>query len=297
MYAIWNVTSYCPWDCEFCCVSAKTIGKGEKDNKGGDDLDLETKMKILDQLVACGIKIDFSGGDPLYFEDDYALVSRAADLLPPKQINVSTTGVGFTEKKLAVLRRVGKVELTLDNVEPVNNPHRPKGYNLSSMNALKILVQEGIRCSAVTILYPFTMTKDNLRNIHTWLCENGVPQWDILRYRTVGKGSDNLDFLSQRDEYIEIMEFIKSLGGPVKIAFQHSLKLLTGEDRCRALHDSIGIMPDGTVVSCAWALDPNGKPWDGFAIGKVPEENLADVLKRGLEIPTYQKQPNCCRMG
>ncbi len=300
MYAIWNLTNKCPWDCKFCCVSAKksTItGKVVSlEQSVFKELDLETKLEILSQLIVNGIKIDFSGGDPLYFEDDYVVIGKAIEKLPKSMVNVSTTGASFNDRKLGILRKVGKVEMTLDNLGGSDNPYRPKGYNESSMQALKKLASAGIRCSAVTILYPFTMTKYNLLSLHGWLCKNNISQWDILKFSTVGRGTGHNNLVVSNDEYLEMMQFIESLGGPIRIAFQHSLRVLAGNYTCHAAHESIGILPDGTAVSCAWALDQDGKPLDGFYLGKLPEDNLGDILKKALESLAYKNRQATCRI-
>lgn len=300
MYAIWNLTNKCPWNCKFCCISAKQVAPASR--KIGseilitDELDLESKMAILCQLIENGIKIDFSGGDPLCFEDDYSVIGKATESLPKTMMNVSTTGASFDERKLSMLTRVGKVELTLDNLDSTNNPYRPKGYNASSMRALKKLVSAGVRCSAVIILYPPTMMRSNLASIHGWLCENGIPQWDVLKFSAVGRGTEYEDLISSNEEYLETMRFIEDIGGPIRIAFQHPLRMLEGKGFCRAVHESIGIMPDGTVMSCAWALDQDGQPLDGFCLGKLPEDNLGDILKKTLESPDYKNRSATCRI-
>jgi len=300
MYAIWNLTNKCPWDCRFCCVSAKPVkvsnGSVGMEEIAENELSLEEKMEVLRQLIANGIKIDFSGGDPLYFEDDYVVVKRAVESLPKAMINVSTTGAAFNEHKLDLLMKVGKVELTLDNLDTVANFYRPKGYNSSSMRVLKKLASMGIRCSAVTILYPLTMTRENLTSLHGWLCENGIPQWDILKFVMVGRGVGRTSLVASDEEYLETVRFIKSLGGPIRIAFQHSLRILAGEYTCHAAHESIGILPNGIVTSCAWALNQNGQPMNGFLLGKLPEDDLGDILKRALESPMYKNRPAVCRV-
>lgn len=300
MYAIWNLTKKCPWDCKFCCVSAKKVLPINKkipiEQQFDNELDLKSKMEILSQLITHRIKIDFSGGDPLFFEDDYAVIGKAIENLPKAMINVSTTGALFNKRKFNILSRVGKVELTLDNLDGLNNLYRPKGYNTSSMLVLKKLASVGIRCSAVTILYPTTMARSNLASLHEWLCDNGISQWDILKFSLVGRGMNQKDLIVSDEEYLEIMRFIENLGGPIRIAFQHSLRMLKGEDICRATYESIGILPDGTIVSCAWALDENGQPLDGFRLGKLPEDDLGDILKRTLESPDYKNRPAICRI-
>jgi len=300
MYAIWNLTNRCPWDCKFCCVSAKqattTSKEADQERPAHEELGLEPKMAILSQLIENGIKIDFSGGDALYFEDDYAVIGKAVECLPKNMINVSTTGVTFNKRKFDMLTRVGKVEMSIDNLDDVANPYRPKGYNTTSMRALKKLATAGIRCSAVTILYPLTMARENLTSLHRWLCENRIPQWDILKFSPVGRGSKYVGLIVPDKEYLETMQFIEQLGGPIRIAFQHSLRVLAGKYTCHATHETIGILPDGTIVSCAWALDDEGRPLDGFYLGKLPEEKLGDILKRALDSPAYKNRPLTCRI-
>lgn len=299
MYAIWNLTNICPWDCKFCCVSAKRavpVSRKIGLELPTDELDLTSKMEILHQLVDNGIKIDFSGGDPLYFDDDYAVIGKAVEILPRTMINVSTTGIAFDNRKLNVLSRVGKVELTLDNLDVTDNSYRPKGYNVSSMRVLKKLASAGIRCSAVTILYPLTMSDDNLRSLYAWLCDNSIPQWDILKFSAVGRGVGSEDLVVSNERYLERMQFIESLGGSIRIAFQYSLRVLAGKYTCHAVHESIGILSDGAVVSCAWALDRDGRPLEGFSFGKLPEDDLGDILKRTLKSQDYKNRPATCRI-
>ena len=62
MYAIWNLTKVCPWDCSFCCMSAIKVGQVN----GGESLNFSEKIKVLEILATHKMKIDFSGGDPLY---------------------------------------------------------------------------------------------------------------------------------------------------------------------------------------------------------------------------------------
>lgn len=297
MYVIWNLTNVCPWGCEFCCVAAKQACLKPAFVEGaGVELSLESKLAILRQLIKLGIEIDFSGGDPLYFEDDYVVIGAATDVLPKEMLDVSTTGAGFTKRKFDMLMKIGRVELTLDTLDSVDNPCRPKGYSASSMRALTKLTSAGVRCSAVTILYPLTMTRENLSDVHKWLCENGISHWSVLKFSAVGRGADREDLAVSNQQYLEAMRFIEGLGGSVNVAFQHSLRVMAGTYMCHAAHESFGILPDGAVVSCAWALDRDGRPLDGFRIGKMPEEDLDEILKRALSSTVYKHRSTTCRI-
>lgn len=300
MYIIWNLTRLCPWNCKFCCVSAiHTIGKNGKaicSKQREKELPFTAKMEILRMIADNGMTIDFSGGDPLYFSEDYGLVEKATQLLPPKNINVSITGSKITRAKIELLKKVNMVEFTLDNLPETENPFRPRGFNIASMKAMQKLVNAGIKVSAVTILYSQTANKENLRKIYFWLCENGIQEWDILKYYPVGRGLAYKQLALTDEKYLKTMSFLRSLDGFTHIFFQHSLRVIEGISKCHATINSIGILPDGQATACAWALKDDGSPFEKFKIGKLPEEKLDDILKRSHTNLGFNKQKNFCRI-
>ena len=293
MYAIWNLTNVCPWNCSFCCMSAVSV-KRLKNNF--NVLDLNSKMQILNILSENSVKIDFSGGDPLYHPDDFYVVERATKIMTSEMIDVSMTGVDFNSSKLALIKKVGKVEISVDNPSNSVNKYRPKGFNSSAISILKQLVREGIFCSGVTTLYPKTATKNNLQALHSLLCEMQVPKWNILRYYLAGRGASLDKELYMSDEkLLVVMDFLDSLKGYTKIALQHSLRILRGEYECHAGNKAIGILPDGMVVACGWALDDNSRPLPGFELGKLPEDDFTAILKRAQDELGFNKRVSYCR--
>lgn len=296
MYVIWNLTRVCPWNCRFCCVSAMnaTKGNGWRELRKGE-LTLEKKMKVLSMIAKEGMIIDFSGGDPVYFDEDRAVVERATELLPASKINVSMTGCEITKEKIRLLKKVNMIEFTLDNLPSVENPYRPRGFNLASMKAMRRLVDAGIMVSAVTILYGPTISLENLGSIYEWLCLHGVQEWDILKFYPVGRGMEYPELEPSDNQYLAAINYLRSLDGPTHISFQHSLRVIEGIDRCHAAVNSIGVLPDGEATACAWALDQNGCSFDGFRIGKLPEESLGDILKRAHSEMGYSHRTNYCR--
>jgi len=284
-----------------CCVSAFCehdvtknsfrIAKNEKYK----ELNLFEKLKVLRILAERNSEIDFSGGDPLYYDEDFRVVEQATYWLPSIKISVSMTGSKLSQNKLDLLRRVGVVEFTLDNLPGFKNKFRPSGFNSSSMIAMKKCVDTGINVRAVTVLYSITMSKDNLEDIYYWLCDNKIPEWELLRFYPVGRAFELIDIIPSNEEYLKIMSFLKSLRGFTRVFFQHSLKILEGNSRCSAGTDSIGILPNGEVITCAWALNRNCFPFKGFHLGKLPEENLDVILDRIKLNSEFSKIVNFCR--
>lgn len=301
MDVIWNLTKACPWECAICCVSAFHVCNTTENlvyseaKERGEELTLAEKLTVLKILAERNFEIDFSGGDPLYYDEDFKVVEQATRWLPSRKIGVSMTGGKITEAKLELLKKVGVVEFALDNLPETENPWRPRGYSRASMVAMKKCVAAGIKTRAITVLYPVTMTEKNLESVYRWLCENGVPEWELLRFYPVGRSIKLAELILSNSEYLKVMKFLRGLHGSTRIFFQHSLRILEGTTKCPAVVESIGILPDGTVTACAWAIDDNCRPFPDFRLGKLPEDDLDEVLEKARKIPEFCTKTNFCR--
>jgi len=93
MDVIWNLTKACPWDCAICCMSAIHVCETTKfmvqqrQKDRGLELRLNEKLAVLKQVCDLNCEIDFSGGDPLYFEEDFQVIDQATRWLPSNKIS------------------------------------------------------------------------------------------------------------------------------------------------------------------------------------------------------------------
>lgn len=303
MDVIWNLTRICPWDCAICCITALHacettkfyLKRRQKDY--GMELSLAEKMQVLRDLCDEGFDIDFSGGDPLYYSEDLQVVEQATMWLPASKISVSMTGVELTERKIELLRKVKDVEFTIDSLPEVHNPSRPEGYHLGSVVALKECIAAGIKTRAVTVLYPLTMKESNLRGVYELLCELGVPEWELLRFYPVGKAKRFSRLVSSTEDYLKTMALLRTFRGPTKIFFQHSLRMLEGDGVCPAVNHSLGILPDGSVSACAWAINVQAQPIaDSFRLGKMPEQKIGDIVRAAKKRPEFRQDAHESRI-
>lgn len=301
MDVIWNLTRACPWDCAICCVSGfhicntteHIIQSAQKEK--GKELTLAEKLTVLKILADKDFEIDFSGGDPLYYDEDFRVVEQATRWLPARKISVSMTGSKITDAKLELLKKVSVVEFTLDNLPETENIFRPRGYNFASMIAIKKCVAAGIKTRVVTVLYSATISKENLENVYRWLCENNISEWELLRFYPVGKAAKLVEITPSNSKYLNIMKFLRGFHGFTKIFFQHSLKILEGVLKCPAVINSVGILPDGQVTACAWAIDENCCPFKNFHLGKLPEDYLDEMLDSARKVSEYSERTRFCR--
>lgn len=301
MDIIWNLTRACPWDCAICCVSAFHVCNTTEylvrstQKEKGKELTLVEKLTVLKMLAEKDFEIDFSGGDPLYYDEDFQVVEQATRWLPSRKIGVSMTGSKITDTKLELLKKVSVVEFTLDNLPEKENPYRPRGYNLASMIAMKKCVAAGIKVRAVTVLYSATISKENLESVYNWLCENNIAEWELLRFYPVGRAAKLVELTPSNSEYLKIMKLLRGLHGSTRVFFQHSLRILEGTLKCPAVIDSLGILPDGQVTVCAWAIDDNCSPFQGFRLGKLPEDDLDEIVEKARKMPEYCERVKFCR--
>ena len=90
------------------------------------------------------------------------------------------------------------------------------------------------------------------------------------------------------------MKFLRGLHGFTRIFFQHSLEMLENLSKCLGL-DSIGILPDGQVTACAWAIDSDCRPLKKARLGKLPEDDLDEIMDNARKSSEYFKKTKFCR--
>lgn len=287
---IWNLTRLCPWKCKFCCVSAKHVRNLEKVNVKKDinysyqgELSFIEKKKVIDQLDKGDFRIDFSGGDLLIDPLNLEFILYASEKLGKENVGLSISGAFVNDELIAHIKdKVSDVEITLDNLPFKFYRARPVGYHEYAGNAIIKLRKENIRVGVETVITKDNMSKDIILNLYHWIEDNNVNRWSLLRFFQSGRGSNYPDIEPTYEQYSDIVEYIKEISknGNVEICFQY---LLPNHDsytlKCRAVKKSIGILPNGLVTACFWALDQNMYPIDKkYELGKVPEMNIYDIL-------------------
>lgn len=295
MNVIWNLTRFCPWACRFCCMNAlycaNASGPKSKVHRAikHKELSFDEKMAVVRQFADTDLSVDFSGGDPLFFLEDLHVVQEATKLLPKERISVSTTGIEFGAEKVELLQHVDLAEFTLDTLPETENAWRPSGFHASSLATLELCSHHGVATQAVTTLYPLTMTEDNLMRVYEKLCAIGVTSWELLRFYPVGRAYNQRHLEPSIDDYLRIMNFVRNFQGSTRIVFQHSLRMLEENESCMAGNRTLGILPNGQVVACAWALDGCAQPAHEYlSLGHVPTEHIAEIATAAMQKDAFR---------
>jgi len=316
---IWNITSVCGWDCEFCCVDAVQVEQDgdeaiikrnnledqvrvEVDDgqsayqagseflkKEGEELDFQEKLEVLESVKGFTPDIDFSGGDPLLVPENYEVVKKAHELFSDGEVAITATGAGLPHYDVEdVGSHIDQLEFTYDSHNK-GYAERPTGYNTSNLGKAEQFSEKGVTTKAQTPLSRENMEPANIREIYTNLADAGIDKMLLMRIFPVGRGLDaNTETLEEetyRNAIEEYRRLEREIDGP-KVNLQCALKHLYPEDEgeenpCDLIHESFGIMPDGTVIASPWAYNNVGEPLsEEFVLGEVPEESFQEIYQK-----------------
>lgn len=303
---IWDVTRRCVWNCKICCASA-IYYKSDKqintecnpDFSFDGELNLKQKKRIIDMLVPGKCRIDFSGGEVLLDASNLKLIEYAAEKLGKDSIGISTSGVFLDNVALEVLSKsVKDVELTLDCIPLTSYNLRPTAYHSYIMYAVKRLKEYNISVGVQTVLTKKNMSEHVLKDLYKCICENDIDTWSILRFFPVGRGAQYPDNCISHEECKKTVEYIKNLTKENKkldVDFHYLLpNHAKHTHECRCVKRSIGILPNGKVIACFWALNDNMDLLDEkFLLGKLPEQSIKQILE-GKKAIFWKKQQHTC---
>lgn len=285
---VWNLTRRCAWDCEFCCVGAiklsKCINTNGNKEQFNDELNFNEKLQILHKLDHEKYCIDFSGGEIFIDKSNVDLIIAASQLFGKENVSLSSSGAYLTDEIIEILRStINDIELTLDTHPDQNYSLRPSGYHNCAARAIKKLKNSGITVGVQTVLTKNNIDFDSLINLYNWLESNNVDKWSLLRFFPSGRGAQKFDNLvPSHKDYCDTIEMIKSFSANSRmdVHFQYLLPNHEGyTNECRCVKKSLGILPNGNVTSCFWAIDQNMSPIDNkFLLGNLHESNFDEIM-------------------
>lgn len=172
-------------------------------------------------------------------------------------------------------------------------------YHEFGSQVVKRLVDKKGTVGIETVLTKKNINKKSIEKLFNWLVEHKVNKWSLLRFFPSGRGHDYIDLVPSHEEYCSVVEYIKklSINSDMEVHFQYLLPNHSGYTNCcRAVKKSIGILPNGVVTSCFWALNKDMMPKDKkFYLGKLPEERL-DVILNNKESLYWSKNKLKCEI-
>jgi MoaA/NifB/PqqE/SkfB family radical SAM enzyme len=317
---IWNVTLLCGWECRICCVDAAEVSKHGNEitirSKGlghvevipylpgegnafdqalkhrqekGLELDLPSKLRVLEHLEGFDVKIDISGGDPLLARENLEVLRAASSRLGPENVTLTATGSGLSGYDPAeIAPLIGELNFTFDSSNFYGNVTRPDGYAAGNFKRAANYAARRVKTRAECPLTNRNVDDvELLTRIYRELHLAGIGKLLIMRLFPVGRGVTRRDDIPTVEQYRRAISLFRSLeqqyGSPV-VNLQCALKFLENADRdvpnpCDLLRESFGLTPNGTLLLSPWAIDFRGEPMhESWVLGNLAEQSLGTIL-------------------
>ena len=313
---IWNTTRVCPWDCGICCVDAiqpKKVGdeivlrsaglvehiprrSGESNvyeqalaylQRQKIELDRAGKIRVLDHLQGFDAKLDFSGGDPLCVAETLDVMRIAAARFGRDHVTLTATGAGLARYEPEKLTDViGELNFTYDNVSARGNENRPGGYANGNLKVARRFRRAGVPTRAECPLSVHNITEPVMRQLYLDLHGAEVDKLLLMRLFPVGRGVFRADDIPTDEQYRSAITCFRELqahyGRPavkLQCALRYFEKKNLDENPCDLGRESLGLMPDGTLLASPWAYDGKGAPLgEEWVLGNLADQQLSDIL-------------------
>ncbi|HWD40376.1 MAG TPA: hypothetical protein VG944_16120 [Fimbriimonas sp.] len=255
--------------------------------KLGLELDLGSKLKVLDNLRGVRPRIDFSGGDVLTVSDNFAVLQQAASLFGCENITLTATGAGLARVDPESLKGlIGEFNFSFDGVDG-ENPHRPSTYAKSNLSKAKAIAATGITTRAECPLNRFNCEPEVLTRLYEILHEANVSKLLPMRLFPVGRGelkAADIPTIPQYKSAISTLRALEAKYGTPRVKLQCALRMLENEplteNPCDLVRESFGLMADGTLLASPWAVGGKGRPLDEtFVLGNLAATAMADILR------------------
>lgn len=301
---IYDMTRNCPWNCAICCMGA-TLDRGGCSG----ELTVPEKLRAVEKIAELSslrdVRVDFSGGEILTDLDNLEVIEYAAGLLGREKVGISTSGYRLDDAMAHRLSKcVSDCEMTMDTAPGMHYALRPDGYALAAARAVPFLKKYGVTTGIQTVLAHSNCNAEILRPLYDWLCRNGVDCWSLLRFYPSGRGAAYpQERISPQEEewavrFITDLDEANPSASKPRIDFHYTMK---GHRKysaeCRCVKKSIGIMPDGEVTSCFWAVDAEtGIVESKYRLGNLREQSLVDIIQ-GEKAAYWMNCHHDCELG
>ncbi len=271
-----ELTHRCPLSCPYCSNPVEMAQKAA-------ELDTETWTRVFQEAAEIGVlQLHLSGGEPASRRDLVPLVkaARAAGLY----VNLITSGIGLTERRLAELDAAGldHIQLSLQGTTP-EMADEIGGYR--GGYARKLQVAEWIRAIGFPLTLNAVLHRRNLHQLPRAIelaVEMGARRIEVATVQFHGWALKNRDALMPTREQAQeatrrVAEARTSLKGVLVIDYVPADYHEDFPKRCMGGWGTSGlnVSPDGLVLPC-------------HAAQSIPHLTFENVKKRSLSDIWYK---------
>ena len=252
------VTGRCQCNCRHCGISYLN---------NEDELSYEAIVGVLDEYRALGgVRVIFSGGEPLLRDDLVPIVAHASRL--GLTTFIDTNGIAMSDELARQLARAGlcNLEFSVDFLDErkMSENRRHDGALAAVLAAIEMARRHGLNFSINTVAFRESLGGDMQRMIR-WARRVGALYIRVLEPISIGhfKTRDIVLTLHEREIYRALYE-------PGFVILEQVGEFTVD---CSGLNGRfLSITPAGTVEPC---------PYMPISLGNIHEQSLAEII-RGL---------------
>ena len=212
MKVCWNITSKCNRNCRYCF----------KFNE--NDLSFENNKKILEKLIAKGVKeISWTGGEPFLYDNLNDLLKISKDNGILNYVNTNATLLNNSNLKY-YLKYIDKLIISLDFIDDSLNLEYGIGKDyFKHVKTILLKIKEvnpTIEIQLNTVLFKENI--DYIDDLYQEICKYNIDYWKILRFWPIrGKALMEKKNLSITDEaFVQFVRKYKNKKQNFKIIIQ-----------------------------------------------------------------------------
>ena len=288
---IYDATKFCKWNCPICCMGASPDEKCR-----ADELSLSQKLDLAEQIKDLknhdyDVSVDVSGGEIFnsesLIEEHKKLLLKLNEAVGKENLGVSCSGANMSEELAGFLAgTVSDVEMTMDVVPYRSYVLRPVGYSVAAAKAVVRLKAAGCKVGLQTVVSTYNLRYEDALAVFAWAAANGVDNWSLLRFFPSGRGESFPEAAMTDEQCLEYVRMVQKMiaAFPVdhkpEVDFHYTMPgHKKYSDVCRCVRHSVGILPNGDVTACFWAVDNSTGVVDPkFYLGNVKSSSLSEIL-------------------
>lgn len=279
-----EVTHRCPLQCPYCSNPTEMVKKDT-------ELSTEAWARVFQEAADLGVlQVSISGGEPAARRDLVALIhwARQADLY----VNLITSGIGITEKKLDELVEAGceHIQLSLQDVDPQGAEliSNLKGSLERKLEFAKQVGRRGIPLTINAVMHRLNL--DRLPETIELAHQLGARRIEIANVQYHGWAEANKQVLMPTLEQVTrtnalVEEARQRFAGNMLIDFvpvdyfaQYPKACMNGWGRV-----ALVIAPDGTVLPCH-----NASTLTHLSLPSVLNDSLAEIWFNSSAFNAYR---------
>jgi radical SAM protein with 4Fe4S-binding SPASM domain len=235
-----QLTSRCNLKCAHCYL-------GEPAKR---DLPLPSVLSALEAFEEMqGLRVLFSGGEPLMYPDLRAL-NEALPRYGLRKV-LLTNGTMISKRNHADWGFFDEIQFSLDGLQKGHERIRGAGTFDAVMDGMDAVREKGIPISIATMVHRYNL--DEFETLAEWIKDQGIVEWSIDVPCNAGRLLDNLDFLPIAEEAAPYLKY--ATGGSY-----HG-----GNEPFACGYHLCTVTPEGAVLKCGFFGDrPSGSLEDGL---------------------------------